>query len=379
MTAIFVGSVALIAYTFAGYPAIMALRARALRRPPHRDRGHLPSVSMIIVAYNEADVIEQKLANTAALDFPADRLEVIVVTDGSTDETPTRVGRTPGIRVLHEPERRGKLAAMNRAAGFAQGEVLVFSDANNRYSRTALRELVAPLADPRVGIVTGRKAIDDGSGRPLDRAEALYWRYEDKLKVWESETGSVVGVAGEILAFRREAFFSPRRGTMTEDFVQAMLAATNGWRVVYAPEALSLEAASATLGDEATRRSRLVTGRWQALAALLPAMLVRRPGLAWRVISHKGLRPLVPAALALAALSNAMLVPATTWARATMAAQLAFYAAAGLGWRDACRGRRRVVTFLPYYFSRMNLATIAGLRDFACGRREAVWARVQRG
>lgn len=379
MVIVFAGSIGLVAYAFAGYPAIVAGLARLRPRPPRSDRSYTPSVTLAVLAYNEADIIAAKLENVMSLDYPRDAVEVIVVTDGSDDDTPIRAQEFEGVRVLHRPERAGKLAAMNRAAAAARGEVLVFSDANNRYEPQALRELVAPFADPRVGMVTGRKAIDDGNGRALDRAEGLYWRYESALKSWESAIGSVVGAAGEILAFRRESYVAPPLGTMNEDFVQAALTAAEGWRVVYAPDAVSLEPASATIGDEATRRSRLVTGRSQAIWRLLPMLLRRRPFYAWQVVSHKGLRPLVPWALIAAAASNAGLARGRGWARAMAAAQLAFYTTAVVGWRQEAAGRRSRLTYLPFYFCHMNVATLRGLRDFATGRHEHVWARVKRG
>jgi cellulose synthase/poly-beta-1,6-N-acetylglucosamine synthase-like glycosyltransferase len=373
------GSVALVLYTFIGYPAVVAALARLRPRPVRTRPGFEPDVSLVIVAYNEEDVIGEKLANTRSLDYPRERLEVVVVADGSDDRTPELAREVEGTRVLFEPERRGKLAAMNRAFEAARGDVLVFSDANNRYSVNALRALVAPFADPSVGVVTGRKAIDDGQGRPLDRAEGLYWRYESKVKEWESAVGSVTGVAGEALAFRREAYRSPRPGTMNDDFVQAFLAALDGWRVVYAPEAVSLERASATLADEATRRSRLVTGRWQALRELLPLALRRNPRLAWQVVSHKGLRPLVPFAMLGAAVSNVSLARDRRWARALLGLQAGFYAAALAGWETDRRGRRNRWLYLPYYFCRMNAATLDGIRNFVARRHEAVWAKVRRG
>jgi poly-beta-1,6-N-acetyl-D-glucosamine synthase len=376
---VLVGSLGLVAYTFLGYPAIVALLSRLRPKPLRTAAEFEPSVSFIVLAYNEETVIREKLSNTAELDYPEDKLEVIVVADGSDDATADVARQVPGTRVLYEPERRGKLAAMQRGARAANGELLVFSDANNDYSREAVRELAAPFADPGVGVVTGRKTIDDGSGRPLDRAEGLYWRYESRLKQWESAIGSVTAVAGEILAFRPEAFRSPPPGTMNEDFMQALLAALDGWRVVYVPQAVSVERASATMRDEATRRSRLVTGRWQALRMLVPQLAGRRPGLTWQVISHKGLRPLVPWALLSAAVSNLAIRRRGPWTRLLLAGQAVFYAAAALGWRNERRGRRNRLLFLPYYFCRMNAATVNGLRDFVRGSREAVWARVERG
>lgn len=379
MLALLVLSLGLVVYVFLGYPAVMATWAAVRSRPVARDPAFTPDVSLIVAAYDEEDVIDAKLKDVAALDYPPERLEVIVVADGSRDETADRARRHPGVVVLYRPERMGKLAAVERAMGEARSDVLVLSDANNTYSRNALRELVAPLADPSVGLVAGAKVIDSGEGRSLDQAEGLYWRYESKIKEWESATGSVIGAPGEIMAIRREAYRSPPSDTMNEDFVQAMRVAEAGWRVVYAPDALSRERASASVEDEAVRRSRLVTGRSQAMRQLVVDLLRSKPGLAWRMVSHKGLRPLVPWLLAVAALANLGTLRRHPLTRPLALAQALFYAAAGVGWRDQRQGRRRKAFFLPYYFCRMNLATLRGLRDFAGNRREHVWARVKRG
>jgi poly-beta-1,6-N-acetyl-D-glucosamine synthase len=376
---LFVGSIALIGYVFAGYPAMVAALAKLRPRPVRADPAHTPRVTLVIAAHNEADVIEDKLRNVEALDYPRDRLEVIVAADGSDDETPELAARFDGVVVLHRPERLGKLAAINRAVEASSGDVLVFSDANNMYAPDALRELVAPLTDDTVGLVGGRKVIDSGTGRALDQAEGLYWRYESQIKRWESAIGSVIGAPGEILAFRREAYRTPEPGMLTEDFVQAMLVAADGWRVIYAPGARSVERASATIEDEAVRRSRLIVGRSQALLRLLPGLVRRHPMLAWQLVSHKGLRPAVPWALAGAAVSNAALAGRGRVWRVLAAAQVLFYAAATVGWRQEAAGRRSRLTYLPYYFCRMNLATLRGLSDFARGRRQATWARVRRG
>jgi len=376
--AVFAGAVALIAYTFVGYPALVALLAR-LRPRPLREEQIEPLVSLIVVAHNEDAVIADRLRNCLELDYPAERLELIVVADGSDDRTADVARGFDGVTVLHQPERRGKLHAMNRAARSAHGDVLVFSDANNRYGPEALRELVAPFADPSVGVVTGRKAIDDGTGRALDQAEGLYWRYESRLKEWESRTGSVTAVAGEIISFRREAFPEAPPGTIVDDFAQAMLAAAAGWRIAYAPAAVSLEAASATIEDEATRRARIVSGRGQALVRLLPFVARRNPSYAFRVVSHKGVRPLVPWAILAAALSSLPLAGRRRWARAAVGGQAVFYGAALAGLMGERRGRRSRFLYLPYWFCRMNLATLSGLADFARGRHDALWVRVRRG
>jgi hypothetical protein len=164
-----------------------------------------------------------------------------------------------------------------------------------------------------------------------------------------------------------------------DDFAQAMLAAAAGWRLVYAPRAVSLEIASATIGDEATRRARIVSGRGQALARFLPLVARRNPRFALQVVSHKGLRPLVPWALAAAAVSSVTAARRRRWARAALAAQAAFYGAAAAGLVTERRGRRSRLLYLPYWFCRMNFATLAGLADLARGRHDAVWVRVRRG
>lgn len=379
MTVVFVSSVGVIVYTLVGYPLIMAMMARLRPRAVRSDADFLPRVSLIIAAHNEADVIEGKLANTAALDYPPERLEVMVVADGCEDDTVDRARAFPGTKVLFEPERRGKLAAITRAAVEASGDVLVFSDANNHYSRHALRELVAPLADESVGVVTGRKQIVGGGDRSLDGAEGLYWRYESKLKQWESAVGSSAAVAGEILAFRREAHAPLPASMLTEDFAQAMAAASQGWRVVYVPDAVSVERASATIEYEAMRRARIVTGACQTLMWLLPRLVARQPRLAWQVISHKGMRPLVPGALAALAASSLRLAPGARIARAAVAAQLGFYSCAALGRRDEARGRHRRLTYLPYYFCRMQGASVSGLVALARRQLDAAWTRVPRG
>ena len=372
-------SIGLTVFAFAGYPALLAVLARVRPRPLHTEDGYEPMVSLIVAAYNEQDVIIWRLANIADLDYPADRLEVIVVADGSDDRTAELARGMGQTKVLHKPERLGKRAAIERGVAAATGDVLLLTDANNRFTPGTIRALVKPFADPLVGVVTGRKAIDDEMGRPLDKAEGLYWRYESRIKAWESTVGSTTGVAGEILAFRREAFQFVKPGTMNEDFVQAMLAAIEGWRVVYAPDAISLERASATMGDEATRRSRLTTGRLQALWMLLPSLLRRRPLLALQVISHKGLRPLVPFALIVALLSNVVLAMSQRWAAWLLLVQAGFYAAAMVGWGAEVTGRRSRPFYVPYYFCRMQIASLAGFRDFAARRHEAVWDKVRRG
>jgi cellulose synthase/poly-beta-1,6-N-acetylglucosamine synthase-like glycosyltransferase len=199
------------------------------------------------------------------------------------------------------------------------------------------------------------------------------------VKSLESRVGSVTGVAGEVLAVRREAFAPLSPDTVNDDFTLAMRAAVDGWRVTYAPEAVSVERASAGLRDEAVRRSRIVTGRWLAVSRLLPVMLRRNPLLAWQVVSHKALRPVVPYALATAAVSSGSLARREPWARAAALLQTGFYGLALLGWRQERSGRRNRASYLPYYFCRMNVAAVAGAWQLVRGRDHVLWKKVARG
>jgi poly-beta-1,6-N-acetyl-D-glucosamine synthase len=372
------GSVGLVVYTYAGYPAVLAAVHR-LRRPVAPTLpAMLPTVSIVVAAYDEEAAIGPRLRNLRDLDYPADRLEIVVVADGSSDGT-VEVARGCGVRVLHRPRRAGKAAAINRGVEATTGEIIVFSDANNRYEPQTLRELLMPFGDPGVGVVTGSKHISNGSGRALDGAEGTYWRYESAIKRWESSIGSVTGVAGEVLAIRRRAFTPLAPGTVNDDFTLAMQAAIDGWRIAYAPRAVSLEPASATLDDETTRRARIVAGRYQALMATLPRLVRRRPLVAWQVVSHKGLRPMVPLAMAVAAVSNAVLLRSSVLARWSWAAQVLFYGLAGLGARAERRGRRpHSVTYVPYYFCRVNGSAIRGMAEVLSGRDASLWQRVAR-
>jgi cellulose synthase/poly-beta-1,6-N-acetylglucosamine synthase-like glycosyltransferase len=378
-TRILVGSLGLVAYTFVGYPAVMCAAARLRPRPIRSDASFEPRLTVIVAAWNEEAVIAGKLENLRSLAYPQDLVQIIVAADGSDDATVELANSVDGTVVLHRPERAGKLAAIARAATAATGDIILVSDANNHYSSGALRALVAPFADPEVGVVTGRKQIDDDLGRPLDQAEGLYWRYESKLKEWETAVGSVTAVAGEILAFRREAFHIPERMTLTEDFVQAMVAALDGWRLVYVPEAVSRERASATVEDEAVRRSRIVAGRWQAMRMLLPKLLVRRPKLAIQVISHKGLRPLVPVMLVCAGVSNIPAARSSAWARWLGLGQAAFYGMALLGQRNERLRKENPWLFIPYYFCRMNFAAVRGAGTLLRNEKPTTWEKVNRG
>ena len=389
LTAMASSSIGAVLYTYAGYPALLwminHLRPGRVAGPTSAVGGmsasngdqSAPWLSVIVAAHNEQAVIRRRLDNLERSTTPRDQFEIIVVDDGSTDRT-AEFAERPGVRVLRMTERGGKSAALNRAVEEARGRLLVFSDANNDFAPDTVDELIRPFEDPRVGVVTGRRIIVDDLERTNARAESLYWRYESAVNRWETSLGSVTAVTGEVLAVRREAYVPLAAGTINDDLTLGLEAACNGWRLAYAPDARSYEPAAASLQGEETRRARIVAGRYRVLARLLPRLLVRRPLLAWQLISHKGLRPVVPVAMAIAAVANLPLLGDGRRWRVVGAAQLAFYGLAVAGAVDARAGRRHGPTYLPYYLCRMNLAALRGLGDLLRRRDVTRWQRVRR-
>lgn len=386
-------SVAFIFYVYLGYPLLVAAGVKVLgRREFNSDAADGPGVTLLICAYNEQDSIGAKLENSLALDYPADRLQILVITDGSDDGTPGLVAQYAhrGVELLHKPQREGKMAAIDRAMASVRGEIVVFSDANNLYDPDALRELVRPFVDASVGAATGAKHIMKGDG-VLGDSEGLYWRYESFIKRMETRLGSCVSVAGEILALRRALYRRPPTGIINDDFYLAMQVLGQGRRLLYVPRAVSRERVSPTQADEVRRRARIVAGRWQALL-LAPAFLTwRRPLLAWQFVSHKFFRPLVPLAMAMAFLANllALAMPGDTqqgspvwlsghWASAAMLAQACFYLLAAAGVLLPSRGKLGKLFYLPRFLVVSNWAAVVGLVRFLWGGQGHLWTRVPR-
>ncbi len=393
---LFWSCVAAVVYAYAGYPLAVWLLARLRPRPawerPASPDGPWPMVTLIIAAWNEEAVLARKLDNTLVLDYPADRLCVVVAADGSDDGTVAVAGAYAdrGVTVSFHPERAGKTMALNRAVEGAGSDtdVLVFSDANNMYEPDALARLMEPLADPRVGAVTGAKMVA-GGGDGLEASEGLYWRYESFIKRQETRLGSTVAATGEILAVRRELFEPFEPGTVNDDFDCIMRVAASGHRVAYQPRARSVERASATAAGETARRARIVAGRYQAMARSWRWLSPARPLLAWQVVSHKFLRPLVPFCMlgALGAGLAAVVWPpaakagiwrlAPPWNGVMLAAQALFYGLALAGDRLGKQGRLGRLLYLPAFLVRSNWAALVGLVRHLRGG-AALWERVER-
>ena len=364
-------AIGLLVYAQLGYPLLLAAMAAAVgerHRPTGASGEELPAVSLIVAAHNEAGVIAAKVENALALDYPRDRLEVIVVSDGSSDAT-AQLARKAGADAVLELRRGGKVSALNAAAKRAHGEVFAFSDANSLWDRSALLRLVSRFEDPRVGYVCGQVSFEDSGG---DNQEGLYWRYEMAVRGFESRLAGVTAGNGAINAVRREAyeFLPSERG---QDITLPFRVTKQGRRAVYEPEALARERMAATIGDEFGRKRRMMAGAWGTM--LTGGMLSPRgygPIYALEIVSHRLLRYASPLLHFVALVANLVLLGEGAVYTVTLAAQLAVLAAAALAPLIPLRPLR-----IARYYVATLAASAAGLWDFLRGGVPVVWEKAE--
>lgn len=376
-------ALATVAYTYAGYAVLVGrLAALANRlRTPQPLRPFLPDVTLVVPAYNEAAILAAKLDNCLAQDYPADRLQLVVITDGSTDNSAQVLARYPSVRHLHVAARGGKSLAENRAMTFVNTPFVVFTDANTELNPQAVRQLVRHYQNPKVGAVSGEKKVRALAGSTPGAGEGLYWKYESFLKRCDSQVYSLMGAAGELVSFRTELFRSLESDTILDDFVQSLRIVEQGYTVVYEPGAYATEDPSASLADEWERKIRICAGGWQAMGRLRGLLNpLRQPLVSFLYVSHRVLRwSLAPVALALLLPVSVVLAASSSgWVAGfygvLVGAQVLFYLAAWRGWRGAT-GKLAVV---PLYFTMMNVAVFAGFRRYYKKAQPAAWAKAAR-
>ena len=332
----------------------------------------LPPVSLIIPAHNEEGRLPDKLANVRALDYPADRLQVVVVSDGSTDGTNAILDAAGGrIEAVYLPVRSGKASAVNQAVGRARHRILVFSDAATLFAPDAVTALVRHFADPRVGAVCG--ALRFEASAESRQTEGLYWRYESMLRRMESRLGVTLTASGAIYALRRECFVPLPADTLVEDLLVPVNTRRAGFRVLYEPAAVGTDFAPPTVAGEFTRRVRIATGSFRALGQVLRSPL--DPLTAFAFFSHKLLRWVLPFLFLGMLITSAALWEQPLY-RALFGAQLLFYGWALLGWalRQRVQGIRYAL--LAYYLMAIHLAFLVGFLHFLTGHRAVEWRRV---
>lgn len=371
-------AVAVVLYAYFGYGLAIGLISRFVNRPI-KYSDDLPRVTLLVAAYNEQDIIAEKLENSFKLDYPKERLEILVVADGSSDATceVVRAYADRGVRLEFSPERRGKIHAVNRTVPLASGDVIVFSDANSMFTPESIKMLVRNFGDPEVALVAGEKRImgDDGT---VAEGEGLYWKYESLLKRLDSQVSSVMGAAGEIFAIRKAHWHPVDADSIIEDFIVSMGLVRDGHRVVYEPAAVSLEEASPNVAEEFKRKTRIVAGGWQAVVRLWPLLTPKYGLVAFQYVSHRVLRwTVVPFLLPLILLLNVALL-AQPFYQLLFGCQAAFYALAALGYRLERQGRQWKPAYLPFFFTFLNYAALCGAWKYFTRTQAVTWDKVKR-
>lgn len=382
----------IVVYTFAGYGVLLRIIIAIKRlfkgrtqtpQPPSAD-ADWPEVTLLICAYNEQEEVECKMRNCQSLLYPEGRLHIVWCTDGSDDRTVELLSDYPDVTVLHQPERKGKTAALNRAMEHIDTPIVVFTDANTQLNPEAIREIVVAFQDASVGCVAGEKRI---AVRTTDGAaaggEGAYWKYESTLKRWDSELYSTMGAAGELFAVRRELFVPMDLNMLLDDFVMSMLIVKRGYRIAYVPTAYAMETGSANLVEEQKRKRRIAAGGLQSIWVLRSLMNpLRFPIVSFQLVSHRVLRwSITPFALL-------ALVPLNVWMvmdhagavyTAAWVFQCLFYLLASIGFTQAAQGQKSRLTYLPMYFLFMNLNVFAGIRYLWNKKRgTGAWERARR-
>jgi cellulose synthase/poly-beta-1,6-N-acetylglucosamine synthase-like glycosyltransferase len=375
---LFWASLGLIVYTYLVFPLLIVLRGILWRKPyKSEDVDPLPFVSVIIAAYNEEKEIGEKLNNLLSLDYPKDRLEIVIASDGSTDRTDVIVRgyEEHGIKLLSLP-RLGKAGALNAAVAVSKGEILVFSDANSIYKSDALRAIVRPFADQQVGGVAGNQVyLKKKEANIVGAGERSYWDFDRIMKQFESSAGNTISATGAIYAIRR-SLFEPVQEGVTDDFFTSTSVIAMGYRLVFAPDAIAYESVAGTSKTEFGRKVRVITRGLRAVFIARRQLLnpFRYGFYAIQLFSHKALRRLVVFPLLLLLLVNPFLWNAGWFYLLTMLGQLAFYGLAVLGFLlDGTRLERLKLFTLPFYFCLVNLAVLIATLNIIRGQQIKRW------
>ncbi len=374
---LFWGALGLIVYTYFLFPLLVVLRGMVVKRPyKSEDVQPLPLVSIIIAAYNEEKEIGEKLNNILSLEYSRDRLEVIIASDGSTDRTNEIVQgyEERGIKLLALP-RLGKAGVLNAAVAAAQGEILVFSDANSMFKSDALRALVRPFAEPEIGGVAGNQVYLKKGASSVGAGERSYWDFDRILKEYESQAGNTISATGAIYAIRR-SLFQPVMEGVTDDFYTSTSVIEQGSRLVFAPDAVAYEAVAGTSGGEFGRKVRVITRGLRGVFIARRKLLnpFRYGFYALQLFSHKALRRIVVFPLLLLFLVNPFLWNSGLFYQLTMIGQLGFYGLGLLGWRlDGSRFKRTKILTIPYFFCLVNAAVVLATLNILRGQQIKRW------
>jgi cellulose synthase/poly-beta-1,6-N-acetylglucosamine synthase-like glycosyltransferase len=372
VTVSFWASLAAVIYTFLGYPLLIyALSRLRPARPRRAAASFTPTVTVVLAAHNETPRIPGRLQNLLAADYPPDKLNVVIVSDGSTDDTVAQIEalRSSRVQCLVEPQRRGKAHALNLAVAAARAEIIVFADVRQTFAPDAVTQLANWFADPAIGAVSGELMIDPAASA-VGGGVDVYWRLEKFIRHAESRWDSSVGCTGAIYAIRRGLFVPLAPDTILDDVVIPMRIAGAGFRVAFEPAARAYDPQTLEPGRERVRKRRTLAGNYQMLARQPGWLLPWRHRLCWQLLSHKYLRLAAPVFLALCFLCNALLLPASPY-WFLFYGQAAFYLLA-LGGLVFHTGKSKLFS-LPAGFVFLNWMSLAGLWHYLARHNESVW------
>lgn len=378
-------SAVILIYCYIGYGLVAfillqlkKLFARPAKKEPLEE---LPAVTLIITAFNEEAILEEKIRNTLAIDYPSEKLSIVFVTDGSTDDSYKIVQQYPVFSLLHQQDRKGKYAAIKRAMRQVQTPVVVFSDANTMLNKDCIRYMVAHYTDPKTGAVAGEKRIiKDHHSSTVGQAEGLYWQYESFLKRMDAGLYTVTGAAGELFSIRSSLFKALDDEMILDDFITSMQVCMQGYKIVYEPNAFASEYPSASLAEEEKRKVRISAGAYQSIGYLVSSLnIFRQPLLTFQFVSRRLLRwvfcPVLIVVLLLSNIFIAVNYPQLSFYNWSLYAQLFFYLLALIGWLIARSGRTAGLLTVPFYFVFMNYCLVKGFFKFIRRKQTVLWEK----
>ena len=381
----------LVFYTYIGYGlllyVLLLLKRTFGRKPPVLTLpadDQLPAVTLMICAFNEEEVIKEKMENIRQIDYPRDKFCVMWVTDGSTDRSNQLLSAYDDVTLVFSPERRGKAAAMQHGLQENKAEFVVFTDANTMLNTNSIREIARLFMDERVGCVSGEKRVAArADGEVAAEGEGLYWKYESTLKRWDSELYSAMGAAGELFAVRMSHYRAAPSNALLDDFMISMLMVEDGHRIAYTSEAYAVEYGSANMHEESKRKRRIAAGGLQSIWWLRSLMNpLKYPVASFLFVSHRVLRWSVTpfAMLALIPLNVALILMGCGTVYTVIGVlQALFYAAAAMGWLLDKIGRKSKLLYVPYYFMFMNVNVFRGISYLTTHHTSGTWEKAKRG
>ena len=377
-------------YTYIGYGILLYIIIQLKRLFAGKPReavlpadDKLPTMTLMICAYNEEDVVAEKMENTLALDYPRDKFRIMWVTDGSNDGTNELLKAYPEVDIVFSPERRGKTAALKHGLRELQTRYVAFTDANTMINKGALKEIARLFTDPTVGCVSGEKrVVAKREGEMAAEGEGLYWKYESTLKRWDSELYSAMGAAGELYAIDPKLVHNVPDEALLDDFMMSMYIVDEGHRIAYIKEAYAQEYGSANIFEESKRKRRIAAGGLQSIWWLRRMLNpLRQPLVAFQYISHRVLRwSLTPVAMVILLGVNIALVAINAGIFYTIALilQLLFYLMAIAGWLMAKHGRKNKLLYTAYYFVFMNINVFRGMAYLRNHGNNGAWEKAKR-